>query len=59
MIFLMIASHDTTTITSSAMAYYLAKQPEWQDRARESHWPSATTSSTSTRSTSSRPSTSS
>jgi cytochrome P450 len=35
MIFLMMAAHDTTTITSSAMAYYLAKHPEWQERARE------------------------
>ncbi|MET7998026.1 cytochrome P450 [Amycolatopsis sp. NPDC005232] len=34
MIFLMMAAHDTTTITSSAMAYYLAKHPEWQERAR-------------------------
>ncbi|MFF0144358.1 cytochrome P450 [Amycolatopsis sulphurea] len=34
MIFLMMAAHDTTTITSSAMAYYLAKYPEWQERAR-------------------------
>ncbi|HKN52727.1 MAG TPA: cytochrome P450, partial [Amycolatopsis sp.] len=35
MIFLMMAAHDTSTITSSAMAYYLAKFPEWQERARE------------------------
>jgi cytochrome P450 len=35
MIFLMMAAHDTTTITSSAAAYYLAKHPEWQERARE------------------------
>jgi cytochrome P450 len=35
MIFLMMAAHDTTTITSSAMVYYLAKHPEWQERARE------------------------
>ena len=34
MIFLMMAAHDTTTITSTAVAYYLAKHPEWQDRAR-------------------------
>jgi cytochrome P450 len=34
MIFLMMAAHDTTTITSSAAAYYLAKHPEWQERAR-------------------------
>jgi cytochrome P450 len=35
MIFLMMAAHDTTTITSSAVAYYLAKHPEWQEKARE------------------------
>jgi cytochrome P450 len=34
MIFLMMAAHDTSTITTSAMAYYLAKHPDWQDRAR-------------------------
>jgi cytochrome P450 len=34
MIFLMMAAHDTTTITSTAAAYYLAKHPEWQERAR-------------------------
>ncbi|MBV9831156.1 MAG: cytochrome P450 [Marmoricola sp.] len=34
MIFLLMAAHDTTTITISAMAYYLAKHPEWQERAR-------------------------
>lgn len=35
MIFLMMAAHDTTTITSTAAAYYLAKHPEWQERVRE------------------------
>jgi cytochrome P450 len=35
MIFLMMAAHDTTTITSTAAVYYLAKHPEWQERARE------------------------
>lgn len=35
MIFLMMAAHDTSTITSTAAAYYLAKHPEWQERARE------------------------
>jgi cytochrome P450 len=35
MIFLMMAAHDTSTITSTAAAYYLAKHPQWQDRARE------------------------
>lgn len=34
MIFLMMAAHDTSTITATAMAYYLAKFPEWQDKAR-------------------------
>ncbi|HET6503733.1 MAG TPA: cytochrome P450 [Amycolatopsis sp.] len=34
MIFLMMAAHDTTTITSTAVAYHLAKHPEWQERAR-------------------------
>jgi cytochrome P450 len=34
MIFLMMAAHDTSTITASAMAYYLAKNPGWQDRCR-------------------------
>ncbi len=34
MIFLLMAAHDTTTITLSSMAYYLAKHPEWQERAR-------------------------
>ena len=35
MIFLLMAAHDTTTITLSSMAYHLAKHPEWQERARE------------------------
>lgn len=34
MIFLMMAAHDTTTITTTTAVYYLAKHPEWQDRAR-------------------------
>jgi cytochrome P450 len=34
MIFLLMAAHDTTTITMSTMAYYLAKYPEWQERCR-------------------------
>jgi cytochrome P450 len=29
-----MAAHDTTTITMTTMAYYLAKHPEWQDRCR-------------------------
>jgi cytochrome P450 len=35
MIFLLMAAHDTTTITMTSMLYYLAKHPEWQDRCRE------------------------
>ncbi|WP_433230414.1 cytochrome P450 [Actinomadura formosensis] len=35
MIFALMAAHDTTTITLTAMAYYLAKFPEWQERLRE------------------------
>ncbi len=35
MIFLLMAAHDTTTLTLSAMFYYLAKHPEWQERVRE------------------------
>jgi len=35
MIFLMMAAHDTSTITATAMSYYLAKHPEWQEQARE------------------------
>ncbi|GDY28545.1 cytochrome P450 [Gandjariella thermophila] len=35
MIFLMMAAHDTSTIASTAAAYYLARYPEWQERARE------------------------
>ncbi|WP_312867522.1 cytochrome P450 [Amycolatopsis pithecellobii] len=35
MIFLMMAAHDTSTITATAVAYHLAKHPQWQERARE------------------------
>ncbi|GAA5123274.1 cytochrome P450 [Haloechinothrix salitolerans] len=35
MIFLMMAAHDTSTITSTAALYYLGKHPEWQERVRE------------------------
>jgi cytochrome P450 len=35
MIFLMMAAHDTSTIASTAAAYYLARYPRWQERARE------------------------
>jgi cytochrome P450 len=34
MIFTMMAAHDTSTITASMLAYYLARDPEWQDRIR-------------------------
>jgi len=34
MIFLLMAAHDTTTITLSSIAYHLAKNPEWQEKAR-------------------------
>ncbi|HET9143655.1 cytochrome P450 [Actinophytocola sp.] len=34
MIFLIMAAHDTATITASAASYFLGKHPEWQDRAR-------------------------
>ena len=34
MIFLLMAAHDTSTITMSAMGYYLARHPEWQQRCR-------------------------
>ena len=35
MIFLMMAAHDTSTITATAMSYYLAKNPDWQQKACE------------------------
>ena len=35
MIFLMMAAHDTSTLTMSAMFYYLAKNPQWQQKLRE------------------------
>ncbi|WP_445186533.1 cytochrome P450 [Pseudonocardia sp. Cha107L01] len=34
MIFVMMAAHDTSTITLAMMGYYLGKHPEWQDKAR-------------------------
>lgn len=34
MIFLLMAAHDTSTITATAMIYQLAKNPEWQERCR-------------------------
>ncbi|WP_245568609.1 cytochrome P450 [Nocardia concava] len=35
MIFLMLAAHDTATITMTTMLYQLAKHPQWQQRCRE------------------------
>lgn len=35
MIFVLMAAHDTSTITLTNMIYHLAKQPAWQDRLRE------------------------
>lgn len=34
MIFVLMAAHDTSSITTSTLAYYLAKHPEWQERLR-------------------------
>ena len=34
MIFVLMAAHDTSTITMTQMAYWMAKHPEWQERAR-------------------------
>ena len=41
MIFLLMAAHDTTTSTLSALFYELAKHPEWQERLREELWDGA------------------
>ncbi|MGW5075059.1 cytochrome P450 [Rhodococcus sp. NPDC004095] len=35
MIFVLMAAHDTSTITLTTMAYYMARHPEWQEKARE------------------------
>ncbi|MEE4021501.1 cytochrome P450 [Gordonia sp. PKS22-38] len=35
MIFVLMAAHDTSTITMTQMAYRMAKAPEWQQQARE------------------------
>ena len=35
MVFLMMAAHDTSTITLSTMMQYLGQHPEWQQRLRE------------------------
>ena len=34
MIFVLMAAHDTSTITMTQMAYHMARHPEWQERAR-------------------------
>src|SRR5579884_95651 len=34
MIFVLMAAHDTSTLSLSMMAYLLAKHPDWQDRLR-------------------------
>jgi cytochrome P450/uncharacterized protein (DUF2236 family) len=34
MIFVLMAAHDTSTITMTTMAYFMARHPEWQQRAR-------------------------
>lgn len=34
-IFVLMAAHDTSTITLTNMIYHLGKQPAWQDRLRE------------------------
>jgi cytochrome P450 len=34
MIFLLMAAHDTSTITLTTMGYHLARHPDWQDRVR-------------------------
>ncbi len=35
MIFLLMAAHDTTTITMTSMAHQLARHPDWQQRCRD------------------------
>jgi cytochrome P450 len=35
MIFLLMAAHDTTTITASTMMQQLGQHPEWQERCRD------------------------
>jgi cytochrome P450 len=34
MIFVLMAAHDTSTITLAMMVYFLARHPEWQERLR-------------------------
>jgi cytochrome P450 len=38
MIFLIMAAHDTSTITAAAAAYFLGKHPEWRERCRAESW---------------------
>ena len=33
--FLMMAAHDTITSSATSLVYYLARNPEWQDKLRE------------------------
>lgn len=35
MIFVLMAAHDTSSITTSTLAYCLAKHPDWQQRLRD------------------------
>jgi cytochrome P450 len=35
MIFLMMAAHDTSTTAATAVCWFLARHPEWQERCRE------------------------
>ncbi|MGN6251973.1 MAG: cytochrome P450 [Marmoricola sp.] len=35
MVFLMMAAHDTSTITASTMMQFLGQHPDWQERCRE------------------------
>lgn len=35
MIFMMMAAHDTSTITLSSIFYQLARNPEWQEKVRQ------------------------
>lgn len=35
LIFILMASHDTTAVTLTWMSYLLAKHPDWQEKARE------------------------
>ena len=44
MIFLLMAAHDTSKMTTTTIIYHLAKNPEWQDRVREESRALGTTS---------------